>query len=184
MRRRRDISRGILNRFGNRVQDRLDCTHCGHVRDWQSETSDSVFLRVTKWSPGCVLTDAIARELATENVGAEYRCEECGERGTTTRSWRYLRLAPCLFISVDRTHFDMGMPTPQKRLGRVKLPDTMSLHTAHGTVQYKLVAAACHRGAQAGSGHWLTWRRGHTVGQPSVSWIIDDDERRRLPSGN
>ena len=114
------------------------------------------FLRVTKWSPGCVLTDAIARELATENVGAEYRCDECGKRGTTTRSWRYLQLAPCLFISVDRTQFHMGTPTPQKRLGRVKLPDTMSLHTAHGTVQYKLVAAACHRGAEASSGHWLT----------------------------
>ena len=58
------------------------------------------------------------------------------------------------------------------------------MHTAHGTVQYKLVAAACHRGVQAGSGHWLTWRRGHTVGQPSEEWIIDDDEDRRLPNEN
>ena len=33
----------FYNRFGNRVQDRLGCTHCGHVRDWRSETSDSVF---------------------------------------------------------------------------------------------------------------------------------------------
>ena len=42
----------FYNRFGNRVQDRLDCTHCGHVRDWRSEDSDSVFTRGIKWSPG------------------------------------------------------------------------------------------------------------------------------------
>ena len=38
----------FYNRFGNRVQDLLGCTHCGHVRDWRSETSDSFFFCVSR----------------------------------------------------------------------------------------------------------------------------------------
>ena len=63
------IREDFYNRFGNRMQDRLDCMHCGHVRDWRSEDSGSVCVRATKWYPGGVLTDALARKFATENVG-------------------------------------------------------------------------------------------------------------------
>merc|ERR1711940_29369 len=73
------------------------------------------------------------------------------------------------------------MQVPQKRAGRVRLPDHMPLETAHTRGQHGLVAAACHQGARANTGHWVTWRRGHTVDEPSMPWTIDDDAKRRVP---
>ena len=146
--------------FGNRLEDRIDCTHCGFVRDWQVEKTDTVLLRLKAWFPGCDISEAIKREYETENLDAQYRCDRCGQRGSSTRSWRFARLAPCLLISIDRTQFRAGMQVPKKRVGRVKLPDMLPLETSHARVRYGLVAAACHIGASANAGHWVTWRRG------------------------
>ena len=176
----------FYRRFGNRLEDRIDCTHCGLVRDWKVEETETVVLRLKAWFPGCDLGEAIRREYATENLDAQYRCDRCGQRGTSSRSWRFAHLAPSLLIAIDRTQFGVGMQEAEKRTGRVRLPKMLPLETAHASVRYGLVAAACHLGERANAGHWVTWRRGPTVNEGSMPWAIDDDERRRapLPSDN
>lgn len=172
----RSVADALYDRLGVVREQQIHCGHCGYSSSWMVDGEYAALtLPVRRWLPGQDLQDAIAAELSQEQLDGNYRCTVCRQGGTSSRLWRMSRLPPCLLVVVDRVQTDHC-----KRAGQVQLPDVLPLSTPLGSVRYQLLAAACHKGSHARTGHWVTWRAGVTVGA-DAPWLIEDDSERRLP---
>ncbi|KAK0426078.1 hypothetical protein QR680_009529 [Steinernema hermaphroditum] len=141
----------IRKSYEGRVQETISC-ECGKTKSNGITTLRSVQLAIIGIKS---LTQAIEKYFTPE-VLTDYRCDMCGNVGTTTKVCELVELPPVLMVSLNRYSFD-SQGRNKKVTSPLQFPKTLETRKFASNLsswQYDLCAVMIHEGPNTDSGHY------------------------------
>jgi ubiquitin C-terminal hydrolase len=135
----------VQRAFGLRLVTTVRCSSCG------SRCTSKAFEHGLRLAPAG--TETSVQALLDEHVRDEacpgYRCDACGEVGSSHKEVTVESHPPNLIVTVGRYQYDAQLGF-QKWRGQLEVNDAVTLDS----VEYRLYAVVVHHGATPHSGHY------------------------------
>ncbi|KAJ3155395.1 hypothetical protein HDU86_004297 [Geranomyces michiganensis] len=152
--------------FGGKSLTTLQCA-CGVATRRTTYAMDLV-VNVTKGKGPVPLDDLIRESMATETIEG-YKCDNCGQNRTVTKTTRIQDPGANFTVQIGRWDPFTG----SKRSRRVQFPEHLDLApylAVHKKAKYRLYAVTHHHGMSLKMGHYTA-----SVRRPDGRWVYCDD---------
>uniref|UniRef100_A0A914H9X3 Ubiquitin carboxyl-terminal hydrolase n=1 Tax=Globodera rostochiensis TaxID=31243 RepID=A0A914H9X3_GLORO len=167
----RPILEGIRQLFQSRISQTICCGNC-----YRNSVTDGEYRSLQIGIDGHdSLISAIQSFFAAEPL-IDYRCDQCGESGSVTRSSRFTQLPEVLIIQLNRYVFSSN-GNLRKLQNAINYPRVLSneelQRDVDGVADYELCAVMIHEGKSTNSGHYYDIIRDPVIGR----WFTYNDEK-------